>query len=84
MYFLSHSIPISSFTDEFLKFISRGLIFANSHFSKISRAKKFAKSRNLIHAKINPRKVFVLNFGFTEDDLLDLCYESLKENISYW
>ena len=40
---------ISSSADEFLKFISRGLIFANSHFSNISR--------NFIHAKINPRKV---------------------------
>ena len=31
---LNHPIPISSIADEFLKFISRGLILANSHFQK--------------------------------------------------
>ena len=60
MYFLNHSIQITSFTDEFLKFISRGLIFANSHFSKISR--------NFIHAKINPRKVVHLKRKNEQED----------------
>ena len=36
MYFFNHLIPISSIADEFLNFILRGLIFANSHFSKFS------------------------------------------------
>ena len=58
VYFLNHSIPISSFTDDFLKFISRGLIFA--------KTKKFAKSRNLIHVKINPRKVVDARRSFIE------------------
>ena len=55
MYFLNHSIPMSSFTDEFLKFISCGLIFAKSHFSKILRGLIFAKSQKIHEiAKFNP------------------------------
>ena len=43
-------IPISSIAD--------GLIFANSHFSKISRGLIFAKSPKIREiAKFNPRKV---------------------------
>lgn len=41
---------------ENLKFL-RALIFANRLFPKISRAKDFANSRNLMLAKINPLKV---------------------------
>ena len=33
--FFYYPIPISSIAEEFLKFISRGLIFANSHFPNI-------------------------------------------------
>ena len=47
MYFLNHLIPILSIADEFLKFISRGLISTNSHFSKISRGLIFAKIQKI-------------------------------------
>ena len=72
--FESPPIPISSIADEFFKFILRGLSFADSHFSKILRGLIFAKSQkiceiekfypreNLIHAKINPRKVLTMCF----------------------
>ena len=50
-------ILISSITDEVLKFISRGLIFANSPFSKILRGLIFAKSPKIREiAKFNPRE----------------------------
>ena len=57
MYFLNHHIPISSIAEEFLKFISRGLIFANSHFSNILRGLIFAKSQKIHEiSKFYPRE----------------------------
>ena len=57
MYFLNHPIPISSIAEQFLKFILRGLIFANCHFSKILRELIFAKSQKIHEiAKFYPRE----------------------------
>ena len=57
MYFLNHPITISSIADEFLKFISRGLIFANT--SKNLRGLIFAKSPKIREiAEFYPRKVY--------------------------
>ena len=66
MYFLNTNFkPISSIADEILKFISRGLIFANSHFLKISRGLIFAKTQKIREiAKINPRKVDACRIKF--------------------
>ena len=64
MYFLNHPIPISSIAEEFFKFISRGLIFANSHFSKISCRLIFAKSQKINLEILSTRKLIHVRYIF--------------------